>query len=89
MHCNVVMDWTLRICFPYSLPLKCFERNLTYSDLVFESGNLCLVMLLPLARDIKPRIFKVIICAFSHPLDSGAYDLGSVNFPELLGGSNR
>lgn len=63
MHCNIVMDWTLRILFSIFLPHKCFEMNLMYSDLVFESGNLCLVMVLPLARDIKPRIFKVIIYA--------------------------
>lgn len=36
-----------------------------YSDLVFESGNLCLIMFLPLATDNKPRIFKVIICTLA------------------------
>lgn len=34
-----------------------------YSTLVFASGNLGLVRVLPLASDTKPRLVSVIICA--------------------------
>ena len=38
-----------------------------YSALVFEPGNLSLVMVLQLASYFKPRLFKINYLCLSHP----------------------
>lgn len=50
-------------CFLYSLPnFNASEGDFMYSALVFKSGNLGLVVVLPRANAIKPWLVKAIIC---------------------------